>query len=328
MKIFSINLSDYKNTATPTFNAKRIFVDKRMIDTLLKDSLETVNKLSPAAEKRLSRDKSILEMLLQGFTRKDVARALEISIQTVNRVAEKTKAKKMYMQIRDNNILRMLSLGMPRKEVCEELGLGLTTIQSVASRQGAHKNFLSQRDSKILKMLEEGFQRATIARELGVKLHIVHEVSEKHGVFRKKINKRDFEILKMIEAGYSLQEIADALKISLSTVSRVAKKEKVLVITQPLQKKQEKVAMELFLSGSTPENVAQELGLEPKRVENIIAKIEHPVSEIYLKTMSKEIKEFQSLFRQFRNGERSTEITKKMREVLAQLQAMVEKIEI
>ena len=74
-------------------------------------------------------------MLIQGYSRKEIADKFEVSESTVNQVAEEFGAFDKYKEKRDKKILDLLKKGLQAKEVAKLLDISDATVSRVA-----HKN--------------------------------------------------------------------------------------------------------------------------------------------------------------------------------------------
>jgi DNA-binding NarL/FixJ family response regulator len=86
------------------------------------------------------RDEIILTKLMNGVKRQKIAKDLEISIRSVNAVAEKNNVYRLKKKERDEKIIQAYASGLLYKEIAKEFNISKATITRVIKQHNKDYN--------------------------------------------------------------------------------------------------------------------------------------------------------------------------------------------
>ena len=87
------------------------------------------------------RQKNILELLMQGFSRKEVAKKVGVSIYTVHNVAHENKTYREFKKIRDTEILKLIDQGIQCRDIAKKWNISEDTVWRI-NKARKNKNSL------------------------------------------------------------------------------------------------------------------------------------------------------------------------------------------
>lgn len=160
---------------------------KERIFEEIRTELETDRyTISEAKKKRYERNKLIIEKCLNGESRQEIAKEVNLHVGTVNRICEKYNVFNKYQEDKEQTILQMLKDNINRKDIAEQLSVPYYTVHRIAAKNNikSNENKKKQRNKKILRELKEGKSCVDIGKEYNLHAQTISKIKVKNGLGR------------------------------------------------------------------------------------------------------------------------------------------------
>ena len=225
--------------------------------------MKNMGKTIPVPKRKKTKndekDNKILELLSNGLAKKEIAKLLGVTPETISNRINGMKKRGIHipegiLDKTDKKILELLNQNYKQSEIAKKLNISRTKvifrIQRMKKRGVTITKKNDKTDNKILELLSQDFCIYEIAESLGISSKVISRRltnMEKRGVKipeikdrREKNNeKKDSEILKLLSQNVSHKKIAEKLGVTQVTISRRIKamKERGIEIPQKSSKK-------------------------------------------------------------------------------------------
>ena len=186
---------------------------------------KTVKKVTEAQIKREQRNQTVLKMLSEGFSKKEIAELLKIDISTINNLLKKIDGFRSTLCLQKERIIAFLKEGMTLEKIAKKENVPNHVVRYIAKKAEIKtttdfQKKMKERNDKILEMLLAEVPRKDIAQQMGVHCAVVNRIAEKHGAYKIVSENKTLRIKEKLQEGYTMKEVAKQENINPTTVYR------------------------------------------------------------------------------------------------------------
>ena len=162
------------------------FEGRKPMKNLGNDVVVIGKKLTDFQKKKMERENTILQKLFAGYSRKEVAQEMGISMNKVIRAAEKNNAYAKITEARNARIIDKLQKGFTIKEIAKEENIERSTVKRVSKKyKVSPATKIELRRQAIENDLKKGVSVAEIATKQGLTEATVRRRKAQLGLTRK-----------------------------------------------------------------------------------------------------------------------------------------------
>lgn len=182
---------------------------KRAVQTII--GLRCIYKLPSEYELSVqNRTPQIIEQLLAGVSRKDIAKAFGICTGTVNSIAEKYKIFDQKKLERDKKICQLIKEGHKRKDIANLLGISVDTVKRTANEYNLIFKTRSRiHDKTILEKLQQNQTNKQIMEDLNISNRPIQRVKKENGLNRVYHKLPQPQIISWVEIMEESKKVSD-----------------------------------------------------------------------------------------------------------------------
>ena len=152
-----------QNATNVNFQAKRA----------TKPIVTVAKEISEFQKKKVARDNNIIELLVQGVSRKKVAEMLDINLSTINQIALKNQVFKSKVEQRTSRIIEKFKSGISPSQIAKEENIDNATVYRTLQKE--KPTCIKPQDKKKLLIVDD--IKAGISLEIHAQKYNLHKES-------------------------------------------------------------------------------------------------------------------------------------------------------
>lgn len=183
-------------------------------------SSANIKVISKARKKRDKRNNQILDLLLKGFTRTQIAEALDVELSMINRIAEKNKVFQKLIEQRSERIINKIKQGVPFSKIASDERIDESTVSRTAKKYGInmvntpkYAEEQQKRNDLIIADIKNGINNSEIAKKFNVSYVTVLNIKKELGLTKKYNYLAKPQLFKFLEIKKQSQNITQLREI-------------------------------------------------------------------------------------------------------------------